>query len=103
MNCGSNAGDISYTYGGGERCGKRLKVRDIAFIIRIVSFTGHSVEWRNHIFSVDDEGLIHEEVETVENTPLLGETRVKEDNKEHIRTTECYSVVNEKLGVPSEC
>ena len=58
-----------------------IPVRDLlSFIIRIVSFTGHSVEWRNHIFSVDDEGLIHEEVETDENTPLFGETRVKEDN-----------------------
>ena len=58
-----------------------IPVRDLlSFIIRIVSFTGHSVEWRNHIFSVDAEGLIHEEVETDENTPLFGETRVKEDN-----------------------
>ncbi len=58
-----------------------IPVRDLlSFIIRIVSFTGHSVEWRNHIFSVDDEGFIHEEVETDENTPLFGETRVKEDN-----------------------
>ena len=57
-----------------------IPVRDLlSFIIRIVSFTGHSVEWRNHIFSVDDEGLIHEEVETVEK-PLLGDARVKEDN-----------------------
>jgi len=49
-----------------------IPVRDLlSFIIRIVSFAGHSVEWRNHIFSVDDEGFIHEEVETDEK-PLLG-------------------------------
>lgn len=42
-----------------------IPVRDLlSFIIRIVSFAGHSVEWRNHIFSVDDDGLIHEDVET---------------------------------------
>ncbi len=42
-----------------------IPVRDLlSFIIRIVSFTGHSVEWRNHTFSVDDEGLMHEEAET---------------------------------------
>ena len=58
-----------------------IPVRDLlSFIIRIVSFTGHSVEWRNHTFSVDDEGLMHEEAETNENTPLLSETGVKEDN-----------------------
>ncbi len=40
-----------------------IPVRDmLSFIIRIVSFTGHSVEWRNHTFSVDDDGLIHEAV-----------------------------------------
>ncbi|MFT5426529.1 MAG: ceramide glucosyltransferase [Gammaproteobacteria bacterium] len=42
-----------------------IPVRDlISFVIRIVSFTGHSVEWRNHTFSVDDDGLIHEDKET---------------------------------------
>ena len=42
-----------------------IPVRDlISFVIRIVSFTGHSVEWRNHTFSVDDDGLIHEDEET---------------------------------------
>ena len=52
-----------------------IPVRDLlSFIIRIVSFTGHSVEWRNHTFSVDDEGLIHEEPET-DSRDL-----VKEDN-----------------------
>ena len=52
-----------------------IPVRDLlSFIIRIVSFTGHSVEWRNHTFFVDDEGLIHEEPET-DSRDL-----VKEDN-----------------------
>ena len=42
-----------------------IPVRDmLSFIIRIVSFAGHSVEWRNHTFSVDDDGLIHEDEET---------------------------------------
>jgi ceramide glucosyltransferase len=52
-----------------------IPLRDlISFVIRIVSFTGHSVEWRNHTFSVDDDGLIHEDEETA--TKIL----VKEDN-----------------------
>lgn len=52
-----------------------IPVRDlISFVIRIVSFTGHSVEWRNHTFSVDDDGLIHEDEKT--GTKVL----VKEDN-----------------------
>jgi len=60
-----------------------IPVRDLlSFIIRIVSFAGHSVEWRNHIFSVDDDGLIHEEPETD------SKDLVKEDNQEHIKTTE---------------
>jgi len=42
-----------------------IPARDlISFIIRIVSFTGNSVEWRNHTFSVDDDGLMHEDDET---------------------------------------
>ena len=42
-----------------------IPARDlISFIIRIVSFMGNSVEWRNHTFSVDDDGLMHEDGET---------------------------------------
>ncbi len=42
-----------------------IPARDlISFIIRIVSFTGNSIEWRNHTFSVDDNGLMHEDGET---------------------------------------
>ncbi len=39
-----------------------IPARDIlSFIIRIISFTVHSFEWRNRIFSVDDGGLMHED------------------------------------------
>ena len=42
-----------------------IPARDlITFLIRIVSFTGNSIEWRNHTFSVDDDGLMHEDGET---------------------------------------
>ena len=42
-----------------------IPARDlISFVIRIVSFMGNSVEWRNHTFSVDDDGLMHEDVIT---------------------------------------
>ncbi len=41
-----------------------IPVRDmLSFVIRIVSFAGNSVEWRNHTFSVDDDGLLHEDEE----------------------------------------
>ena len=39
-----------------------IPVRDtMSFIIRIVSYMGNSIEWRNHTFSVDDDGLMHED------------------------------------------
>ncbi len=42
-----------------------IPVRDVmSFIIRIVSYMGNSVEWRNHTFSVDDDGLMHEDAKT---------------------------------------
>ncbi|MEE9161319.1 MAG: bacteriohopanetetrol glucosamine biosynthesis glycosyltransferase HpnI [Gammaproteobacteria bacterium] len=42
-----------------------IPVRDVmSFIIRIVSYMGNSVEWRNHTFSVDDDGLMHENAKT---------------------------------------
>ncbi len=42
-----------------------IPVRDVmSFIIRIVSYMGNSVEWRNHTFSVDDNGLMHENAKT---------------------------------------
>jgi len=42
-----------------------IPVRDMmSFMIRIVSYMGNSVEWRNHTFSVDDDGLMHEDSKT---------------------------------------
>ncbi|MDX1518842.1 MAG: bacteriohopanetetrol glucosamine biosynthesis glycosyltransferase HpnI [Gammaproteobacteria bacterium] len=38
-----------------------IPLRDLlSFFIRAASFTGSAVHWRNHDFSVDSEGLIHE-------------------------------------------
>jgi len=52
-----------------------IPVRDVmSFIIRIVSYMGNSVEWRNHTFSVDGNGLMHE------NTKTDAELIVKEDS-----------------------
>jgi len=52
-----------------------IPVRDVmSFIIRIVSYMGNSVEWRNHTFSVDDDGLMHE------NAKIDAELIVKEDS-----------------------
>ena len=37
-----------------------VPIRDfISLIIRLASFTGNTIEWRNNIFSVDSAGLIH--------------------------------------------
>jgi ceramide glucosyltransferase len=39
-----------------------IPVRDfLSFTIRLVSFTGNSVKWRNNSFSVDTAGVIHSE------------------------------------------
>jgi len=38
-----------------------IPLRDIlSFFIRIISYTGNSVKWRNNIFSVDHLGLMHD-------------------------------------------
>ncbi len=41
-----------------------IPLRDLlSFIIRIISFAGNSVQWRNNLFSVDTAGLIHTELD----------------------------------------
>lgn len=52
-----------------------IPVRDMmSFVIRVVSYMGNSIEWRNHTFSIDDDGLMHEDEKT--ETELI----VKEDS-----------------------
>jgi ceramide glucosyltransferase len=49
---------------GSQRAGAfwLIPVRDVlSFVIRIVSFTGNSIKWRNNSFNVDQAGLIHTE------------------------------------------
>ena len=42
-----------------------IPVRDMmSFVIRVVSYMGNSIEWRNHTFSIDDDGLMHEDAKT---------------------------------------
>jgi len=42
-----------------------IPVRDMmSFVIRVVSYMGNSIEWRNHTFSIDDDGLMHEDEKT---------------------------------------
>lgn len=37
-----------------------IPVRDVlSFTIRVISFTGNSIQWRNNSFNVDQAGLIH--------------------------------------------
>jgi len=41
-----------------------IPIRDLlSFSIRVISFTGNSVQWRDNAFSVDQAGLIHSEQE----------------------------------------
>jgi ceramide glucosyltransferase len=41
-----------------------IPLRDLlSFSIRVISFTGNSIQWRNNEFSVDQAGLIHTEQE----------------------------------------
>jgi hypothetical protein len=41
-----------------------IPLRDLlSFCIRVISFTGNSIQWRNNAFSVDQAGLIHTEQE----------------------------------------
>jgi len=50
-----------------------IPLRDIlSFFIRLISYTGNSVEWRNNIFSVDHLGLMHEK--QVINSQNISET-----------------------------
>jgi ceramide glucosyltransferase len=52
-----------------------IPVRDMmSFVIRVVSYMGNSIEWRNHTFSIDDDGLMHEDEKTE------AELIVKEDS-----------------------
>ena len=55
-----------------------IPLRDVlSFSIRVISFTGTSIQWRNNAFNVDQSGLIHNEEEllneldSVEKTPDL--------------------------------
>ncbi len=61
-----------------------VPLRDLLnFMIRIASFTGRSVHWRNHDFSVDEQGLIHE-------TDSLKHTVPDEDEVPELATTQDY-------------
>tara|TARA_R110002096_G_scaffold355393_1_gene548643 strand:+ start:2067 stop:3287 length:1221 start_codon:yes stop_codon:yes gene_type:complete len=51
-----------------------IPLRDIlSFSIRVISFTGTSIQWRNNAFNVDQSGLIHtgEELDTADKIPGL--------------------------------
>lgn len=59
-----------------------IPVRDaLSFFIRIASFTGNSVKWRNNSFNVDGAGIIHSskesniKLEAVEDVPDLATTQ----------------------------
>jgi len=49
-----------------------IPLRDVlSFAIRVISFTGNSIQWRNNNFNVDPSGLIH--IEQAEHSPVVEE------------------------------
>ena len=66
---------------GSTKAGNFLLIpfRDIlSFCIRIISFTGNSIQWRNNSFNVDQAGLIHTDKNASEqenNIPGLATTQ----------------------------
>ncbi len=56
-----------------------IPVRDaLSFYIRVLSFTGNSIKWRNNSFNVDHDGLIHKEQGNLikeEDIPALAPTQ----------------------------
>jgi ceramide glucosyltransferase len=50
-----------------------IPVRDVlSFFIRVISFTGNSIKWRNNSFNVDQAGLIHSDNKTSQEEELPG-------------------------------
>jgi ceramide glucosyltransferase len=50
-----------------------IPVRDVlSFCIRVISFTGNSIQWRNNSFNVDQAGLIHSDNKTSQEEELTG-------------------------------
>ena len=57
-----------------------IPLRDcLTFCIRVLSFTGNSIQWRNNSFNVDQAGLIHTEQSTVDGEEIIPELAPTQD------------------------
>ena len=60
-----------------------IPLRDLlSFCIRVISFTGNSIQWRNNAFSVDQAGLIHTEQELqleLDNAEKISDLAISQD------------------------
>ena len=67
---------------GSRRAGSILliPVRDIlTFCIRVISFTGNSIEWRNNSFNVDQAGLIHNGQDIIDDEEIIPDLATTQD------------------------
>lgn len=57
-----------------------IPLRDIlSFCIRVLSFTGNSIQWRNNSFNVDQAGLIHTEQSTIDEEDIIPDLATTQD------------------------
>lgn len=57
-----------------------IPLRDLlSFCIRVLSFTGNSIQWRNNSFNVDQAGLIHTEQSTIDEEDMIPDLATTQD------------------------
>lgn len=57
-----------------------IPLRDVlSFCIRVLSFTGNSIQWRNNSFNVDQAGLIHTEQSTIDEEDMIPDLATTQD------------------------
>lgn len=72
----------SASISGSNRAGSILLIpmRDLlSFCIRVVSFTGNSIQWRNNSFNVDQAGLIHTEQSILDEDEIIPDLATTQD------------------------
>ncbi len=57
-----------------------IPLRDLlTFCIRVLSFTGNSIQWRNNSFNVDQAGLIHTEQSIIDEEEMIPDLATTQD------------------------
>ena len=57
-----------------------IPLRDLlTFCIRVISFTGNSIQWRNNSFNVDQAGLIHTEQNITDKEKIIPDLATTQD------------------------